>query len=108
ACIARLDGATALADSFNPSPNNYVFSIAMQADGKILAGGFFTFIGGQTRILFARLSNDTAALQGLAATHTTVTWTLGGSSPQFKRVTFERSTGNLSFVPLGNGTPVEI
>ena len=77
----------------------------MQADGKILAGGDFTTIGGQTRNLFARLSNDTAALQNLAVTQTTITWTRGGSSPQFTRVTFESSTDNVNYTPLGNGTP---
>ena len=81
-----------------------VFSIAVQADGKILAGGDFTSIGGQTRNLFARLSNDTAALQNLAVTQTTITWTRGGSSPQFTRVTFESSTDNVNYTPLGNGT----
>ena len=40
--IARLDATTGLADSFNPNANNDVFSIAVQADGKILAGGNFT------------------------------------------------------------------
>ena len=71
----------------------------MQADGKILAGGFFTSIGGQTRSLFARLSNDTAALQNLAVTQTTITWTRGGSSPQFTRVTFEYSNDNVNYTP---------
>ena len=33
----------------------FVFSIAVQADGKILASGYFTFIGGQTRNHIARL-----------------------------------------------------
>jgi hypothetical protein len=50
------------------------------------------------------LSNDTAALRNLAATQTTVTWTLGGSSPQFTRVPFEYSTDNVNYTPLGNGT----
>ena len=63
--IARLDATTGLADSFDPNPNEYVCSITIQADGKILAGGYFTSIGGQPRNLFARLSNDTAALQDL-------------------------------------------
>ena len=76
----------------------------MQPDGKILAGGNFTSIGGQTRSLFARLSNDTAALQNLAVTQSTVTWTRGGSSPQFTRVTFESSTDNVNYALLGNGT----
>src|SRR6202011_5531384 len=47
---------------------------------------------------------DTAALQNLAATQTTVTWTRGGSSPQFARVTFDSSTDNVNYTPLGNGT----
>ena len=45
--IARLDATTGLADSFNPNANVRVFSIAVQADGKILAGGAFFSIGGQ-------------------------------------------------------------
>ena len=59
--IARLDATTGLADSFNPNANNFVFSIAVQADGKILAGGFFNgagSIGGQTRNFIARLETD--------------------------------------------------
>ena len=155
-CIARLDATTGLADSFDPNANSVVHSIAVQADGKILAGGYstertasadrrataspgsmprpawlirstrtrtiivysiavqadgkilaggsFTSIGGQPRSLFARLSNDTAALQNLAVTQTTITWTRGGSSPQFTRVTFEYSTDNVNYTPLGNGT----
>ena len=102
--IARLDATTGLADSFDPNANDCVFSIAVQADGKILAGGYFNSIGGQTRNLFARLTNDTAALQNLAVTQTTITWTLGGSSSQFTRVTFEYSTDNVNYTPLGNGT----
>ena len=102
--IARLDPTTGLADSFDPNANGDVIAIAVQADGKILAGGHFTSIGGQPRNLFARLSNDTAALQNLAVTQTTITWTRGGSSPQFTRVTFESSTDNVNYTPLGNGT----
>ena len=105
--IARLDPVTGLADSFDPNANNFVYAVAVQADGKILAGGKFTganSIGGQNRNLFARLSNDTAALQNLAVTQTTITWTRGGSSPQLARATFEYSTDNVNYTPLGNGT----
>src|SRR6267378_3497563 len=104
--IARLDATTGLADSFDPNASDIVYSIAVQAAGKILAGGIFTSIGGQTRNFVARLSNDTAALQNLAVTQTTITWTRGGSSPQFARVTFEYSPDNVSYTPLGNGTAV--
>ncbi len=102
--IARLDGSTGLADSFNPSADNQVLSIALQVDGKVLAGGYFNSMGGRLRNLFARLSNDTAALQDLAVARTTITWTRGGSSPQFARVTFEYSNDNVNYTLLGNGT----
>ncbi len=98
--IARLDGTTGLADAFDPNASGDSFpgvgSIAVQADGKILVGGSFTNIGGQPRNNFARLSNDTAALQNLTATQTTITWARSGSSPQFTRVTFEDSTDNVN------------
>ena len=103
--IARLDPATGLADSFDPNPDDaVVWSIAVAADGKILVGGDFSSIGGQTRGDFARLSNDTVALQNLAVSQTTITWTRGGSSPQFTRVAFEYSADNVNYTPLGNGT----
>ena len=103
--IARLDATTGQADSFDPNADAEVLSTAVQADGKILASGNgFNSIGGQTRNRIARLSNDTAVLQNLVVTQTTVTWICGGSSPQFMRVTFESSTDNVNYTPLGNGT----
>ena len=104
--IARLDGTTGLADSFDPDPDGGVYAVALQADGKDLAGGLLYSIGGQRRNFSSRLTNDTAALQDLVISEATVTWTRGGSSPQFTRVTFDYSTDNASYTPLGNGTPV--
>jgi hypothetical protein len=68
--IARLDATTGLADSFNPNagggdPFPYVFSIAVQADGKILAGGEFTSIGGQARNHIGRLDASTGLADSL-------------------------------------------
>src|SRR4029077_8271941 len=57
--IARLDPITGLADSFNPNANDTVETIKLQADGKILVGGFFISIGGQTRNRIARLDATT-------------------------------------------------
>jgi uncharacterized delta-60 repeat protein len=57
--IARLDATTGLADSFNPNASYAVYSIAVQADGKILAGGQFHSIGGQPRNYMARLDATT-------------------------------------------------
>ena len=60
--IARLNPDGTLDTAFNPNANDLVFSIAVQADGKILAGGFFTSIGGQTRNRIARLDATPAWL----------------------------------------------
>jgi uncharacterized delta-60 repeat protein len=106
--IARLDGETGLADSFDPNASGNafaVYSIAVEEDGKILAAGVFDAIGGQPRASFARLSNDTGSLQNLAVTESSVTWTRGGSSTQFSRVTFLYSVDNVGDTLLGDGTP---
>src|SRR5437660_492679 len=58
--IARLNPDGTLDTAFNPNANNTVLSIAVQADGKILAGGGFTTIGGQTRNRIARLDANSA------------------------------------------------
>ncbi|MFZ1220182.1 MAG: delta-60 repeat domain-containing protein, partial [Chthoniobacterales bacterium] len=102
--FARLDAATGNADSFDPDSNEGLTSIAVQSDGKILVGGHFTTIGNLSRSVFARLSNDTAALQNIVVTQNTVTWLRGGSSPRLTRVTFELSTDTVNYSLLGNGT----
>jgi uncharacterized delta-60 repeat protein len=56
--IARLN-ADGTVDTFDPNADNRVYAIAVQADGKILAGGQFTSIGGQTRNRIARLDATT-------------------------------------------------
>jgi len=43
---------------FNPGANGGVGSLAVQADGKILVGGGFTTLGGQTRTNIGRLNAD--------------------------------------------------
>jgi uncharacterized delta-60 repeat protein len=105
--IARLDATTGTADSFNPEVSgtlSIVVSITVQTDGKILVGGSFTNIGGQTRSAFARLNNDIVALQNLGLTQTAANWTRGGSSTLLTRVTFEYSTDGVSYDFIGNGT----
>jgi hypothetical protein len=46
------------ADHFNPVARGSVISLAVQADGKILVGGNFTTLGGQTRTNIGRLNAD--------------------------------------------------
>ena len=60
--IARLNADGTLDTAFNPNANGSVSAIAVQADGKILAGGAFNganSIGGQTRNYIARLDAST-------------------------------------------------
>jgi uncharacterized delta-60 repeat protein len=59
--VARLDPVSGFADSFDPNPNGDVYSIAVQADGRVLAGGNFIIIGGQARNKIARLDATTGA-----------------------------------------------
>src|SRR5437660_247430 len=54
--IARLNPDGTLDTAFDPNANGEVASIAVQADGKILAGGEFTRIGAHTRNRIARLN----------------------------------------------------
>ena len=60
--IARLHGDGSIDTGFNPEANGSggtsVASVAVQADGKILLGGFFTSVSGTTRNNIARLNGD--------------------------------------------------
>jgi uncharacterized delta-60 repeat protein len=63
--IARLNTDGTLDMTFDPNAsgtNSVVYSIAVQTDGKILVGGYFETIGGQTRNSLARVD----AVTGLA------------------------------------------
>ncbi|AKC82988.1 hypothetical protein IMCC26134_09730 [Verrucomicrobia bacterium IMCC26134] len=90
--IARLNADGTLDASFNPDADGAVLGVALQADGKVLLGGFFTAISSIPRNLFARLDND-AATQTLSAPGATeALWSRGGAAPELTRVTFELST----------------
>ena len=45
-------------DGFSIGADAYVYSLALQSDGKILVGGIFTLLGGVTRNAIARLNPD--------------------------------------------------
>ncbi|HEX9005067.1 MAG TPA: putative Ig domain-containing protein, partial [Blastocatellia bacterium] len=47
-----------LLDGFDPNADNVIRTIALQADGKILVGGAFTAIAGQSRNRLARLNSS--------------------------------------------------
>jgi hypothetical protein len=83
-----------------------VYSLAVQADGKILVGGWFTTLGGQTRNLIARLNNTEPATQSLSYNGTTITWLRGGASPEVWRTTFDYSTDGVFWSSLGGGVRI--
>jgi uncharacterized delta-60 repeat protein len=59
-CIARLNADGSLDSTFNPSlgADVDVYSIALQPDGKLIIGGFFTSYNGIGRNYIARLNAD--------------------------------------------------
>jgi uncharacterized delta-60 repeat protein/uncharacterized repeat protein (TIGR01451 family) len=59
--IARLNTDGSLDASFNPGasgPNTNIYALAIQGDGKIILGGEFTTVNGQTLGGIARLNSD--------------------------------------------------
>jgi uncharacterized delta-60 repeat protein len=57
--IARFNSDGTIDTNFSPQANSDIYAIAIQPDGKILVGGYFTFIGGQFRNKIARLDPTT-------------------------------------------------
>jgi uncharacterized delta-60 repeat protein len=68
--IARLNPDGTLDTAFNPNANNDIDCIALQADGKVLVGGKFTTIGGQSRQFIARLDATTGLADSFSANPT--------------------------------------
>ena len=111
--IARVNVDGTLDTAFDPNADESVFSVAVQADGKVLLGGNFTALqpngaaSSSTRNLFARLYNDPATQTLSTPDSTQALWQRGGAAPELSRVTFELSTDNgANWIPLGVGTRV--
>lgn len=110
--LARFHADGSLDDSFAPAMGTGtgvdVVSIALQEDGKILAGGNFstvngTFLSGS----FARLHNDPATQELSVSAAGRVGWQRGGSAPELERVWFELSTDDgATWTALAAGTPI--
>ena len=56
--LVRLNANGSLDAMFDPDVNNELYSIVVQANGKILIGGRFTMVGGESHGNFARLNAD--------------------------------------------------
>jgi uncharacterized delta-60 repeat protein len=107
--LGRLHSDGTVDVTFDPGANSSVYALALQTDGKILAGGLFTTIGGGgtgtvMRSRIARLSNSDAALQELTLdpSAATITWHRGGTSPEVDRATFELSADGTNYSTLTN------
>jgi hypothetical protein len=70
-------------------------------DGKILVGGLYTTLDGQTRDHLARLNNTEPATQHLSHNGSTVTWLRGGASPEVWQASFDVCANGLHWAPLG-------
>ncbi|HYK22642.1 MAG TPA: hypothetical protein VEV42_18005, partial [Pyrinomonadaceae bacterium] len=56
--IARLNSNGTIDTTFNPGANGTINSLAIQSDGKIVAGGVFTNLGATPRNRIGRLNSD--------------------------------------------------
>jgi len=106
--IFRLEHGGSLDNSFVSGANSNVTSVALQADGKALAGGLFTILNQESRSLFGRLSTGAAAMQTLAIdwgrAGATVKWSRTQAGPAVHQVTFERSADGSNYFTLGMAT----
>jgi uncharacterized delta-60 repeat protein len=107
--LGRLNADGSLDAAFNPEvggPGSYVDELALQADGKIVVGGNFTRLGGQSRTNLGRLNATEAATQSLAFNGSAITWLRGGTSPEVWRTTFEICTNGVDWINPGAGTRI--
>jgi uncharacterized delta-60 repeat protein len=103
AFLYRLRSDGALDHTFNGGANGLVHGVAVQSDGKILAGGEFSMLGGAPRSRIGRLTSGSAALQTLTVSDNggTAIWTRNGSAPEVEPVIFETSTDGTNYNLVG-------
>jgi hypothetical protein len=96
--LGRLNPDGTVDSGFKPVEISQLDSLALQANGMMVVDGEF----GE---LF-RLSNTELATEALSYEASTITWLRGGASPELWYTTFEVSTGNTSWTPLGDGSRI--
>lgn len=108
--IGRLNSDGTLDGSFDLSvgANNFVYSLMLQPDGEILAGGLFSALLGQSRNGIGRIAGGGAASQSLemAAQGGAWTWTRGGAGPELQQATLEQSVDGTHYTLAGSGTRI--
>lgn len=105
--IGRLFPDGTLDTTWNPNggSSGFVPTVGLMDDGKCIAGGNYSNIGGQARRNIARLSNRYAALQKLElnSAGTSVRWLRGGGAPEASQTIFDVSEDGVNFTRLGFG-----
>lgn len=108
--LARLnaDGSVDSAFSANTGGIYYpdVRCLAVQADGRVIAGGWFGTLGGQYRSNLGRLINSDPATESLSFSGSTIIWQRAGTSPELLRATFCASTNGADWFAMGEGQRV--
>lgn len=89
---------------FDPNMNGSVLSLGYAGNNTLSVGGNFSQQGEFSRPFLAVVETQQSAADSLLISHSElVTWTRGGSSPEFSFTTLERLDG-ASWVPLTTGT----
>ncbi len=104
--LARLYADGSPDSTFAPgaAAGSSILGLALQPDGKILLGGLFSSIGGQSVLNLARL-NNTPAGQNLRIDGSVLHWVRNGTAPEIWRATFESSTNAGEWSALGDAQP---
>jgi uncharacterized delta-60 repeat protein len=106
--LARLSATGSPDATFAPKPNGAVTNLALQSDGKLLIGGAFTKIGDLARYGLARIAAADSASGSLTINQerTTLTWNIGGASPQAASVLFQKSADGATWTTLGQASRI--
>ena len=97
--VGRLNSDGTPDTAFNPGESasqSTVFSLAVQADGKVWVGGHHV----------GRCATRDIATESLSFDGTAITWLRGGASPEVWRTGFETSTDGTNWVELGAGARI--
>jgi uncharacterized delta-60 repeat protein len=103
---ARLNASGTLDTSYDPSiqPLPEIDAMALQADGRVLLGGFFSTVNGGPVTRIKRLATAQAATQSFSLVGSEVRWLRGGTAPalaQAPSLAFSVTGTTNSFVNLG-------
>ena len=108
--IVRLNQDGSVDEGFRTSmdgdPFPGVLTLALQRNGRILVGGYFTSLGGVPRDGLGRLSNTGTSVDTLSRNGSTLTWQRGGTAPEVMRADFQYSLDGASWLDIGAGTRV--